>query len=75
MSTTQFTDAAVDEKGAAKILGIAPATLRKMRSLGPQATGLPDIPYFKYSARCVRYSVVDLAEWKARHRVQPGDAA
>ena len=73
--STNTTDRAVDEKEAAQILGLSPITLRKMRSLGPQSTGLPDIPYYKYSARCVRYSVVDLAEWKARHRVQPETAA
>lgn len=74
MSTT-LTDRAVDEKEAAQILGLSPITLRKMRSLGPQSAGLPEIPYMKYSARCVRYSVVDLADWKARHRVQPVSAA
>ena len=63
MSITQ--DMAVDEKRAAEILGLAPATLRKMRSLGPQEKGLPPIPFLKYSPRCVRYSTAALEQWKA----------
>jgi len=66
---------AVDEKQAARILGLSPATLRKMRSLGPQATGLPAIPFYRYSSRCVRYSVAELEEWKAAFHVTEGDAA
>ena len=67
-------DRAVDETEAAQILGLSPATLRKMRCLGPQEKGLPDIPYVKYSSRCVRYIVADLEAWRAQYRVG-GDAA
>jgi hypothetical protein len=67
MSNTH--DVAVDEKRAAEILGLAPATLRKMRSLGPQEKGLPAIPFVKYSAKCVRYIVSDLEAWRDGHRV------
>lgn len=68
--STPKADRSVNEIEAAEILGIAPATLRKMRSLGPQSTGLPAIPYFKYSARCVRYSVAELEAWREAFRVQ-----
>ena len=68
---TPTTDRAVDETEAASILGLSPATLRKMRCIGTQEKGLPDIPFFKYSARCIRYSVADLEAWKANYRVVP----
>ncbi len=67
-------DRAVDETEAASILGLSPATLRKMRCLGPQEKGLPEIPYVKYSSRCVRYIVSDLEAWRNSHRVQGGAA-
>ena len=70
MSTIQ--DMAVDEKKAAQILGLSPATLRKMRSLGPQESGLPAIPFLKYSKKCVRYSTAALEQWKARFTVEGG---
>jgi len=66
---------AVKEKEAARILGISPLTLRKMRSIGPQAAGLPAIPFHRYSPKCVRYSVTDLEDYKARFRVDPSDKA
>lgn len=62
---------AVNEKEAARILGISPLTLRKMRCIGPQAAGLPAIPFHRYSPKCVRYSVTDLEAYKARFRVDP----
>lgn len=69
-------DVVVDEKEAARFLGIAPATLRKMRSLGPQSTGLRSIPYFRMSPKCVRYSMADLQAYRESFRVDPaGDAA
>jgi len=68
-------DEAVNEKEAARILGISPLTLRKMRSIGPQAAGLPAIPFHRYSPKCVRYSVADLEDYKARFRVDPTEKA
>lgn len=70
MNTNTTIDRAVSETEAAQILGLSPATLRKMRSLGPQDTGLKSIPYFKYSARCVRYSVADLEAWRDAYKAQ-----
>ena len=63
-------DEAVDEQQAAKILGVSAATLRKMRCLGPQETGLPHVPFFKYSSRCVRYSTADLLAYRERYRTE-----
>lgn len=64
------TDRVVDETEAAEILGLKPSTLRKMRCIGAGSTGLKEIPFFKYSARCVRYSVADLENWRAAYRVE-----
>ena len=74
MNTNTTTDRAVNEVEAAQILGLSPATLRKMRSLGPQDTGLKSIPFFRYSARCIRYSVADLEAWRAEYRTEQGAA-
>lgn len=65
---TPTTDRAVNEAEAAQFLGLSPATLRKMRCIGAQATGLPPIPFFKYSPRCVRYSLAELETWRAAHQ-------
>jgi len=72
MESNSTKDYCVDEDGAAKILGLKPSTLRKMRCVGPQEKGLAPIPYHKYSSRCVRYSVSDLNAWKAAYRVEVG---
>lgn len=69
---TSVPDYAVGEEEAAKILGIAPNTLRKMRSQRGRPNDLPPIPYFKYSRKCVRYSVATLEAWKASHLVSNG---
>lgn len=68
-------DEAVNEKEAARILGISPLTLRKMRCIGPREDGLPAIPFLKYSSKCVRYSLADLEEYKRAHRVEPEGGA
>lgn len=54
----------VDEQGASLIVGLAPATLRCMRTRG----GGP--PFVRISGRCVRYVVADLRKYVADRTVQ-----
>jgi predicted DNA-binding transcriptional regulator AlpA len=49
---------AVDERRAAEIVGLKPATLKKYRMRG----GGP--PYVRYGRRAVRYRVADLRAWR-----------
>jgi len=46
----------VDKVGAAEFLDVAPRTIEKW-------TSEKRIPHYKVSHRCVRYDVVELAEW------------
>lgn len=58
----------VDEEGASLIVGLAPTTLRSMRSRG----GGP--PYIKYGARKkarVVYRIADLRAWRDAQVVEP----
>ncbi len=48
----------VDQRRAAEIVGLKPATLKKYRSRG----GGP--PYVRYGRRAVRYRVNDLRAWR-----------
>jgi excisionase family DNA binding protein len=48
----------VNHEAAARFLGVAPKTIRKMTSEGR-------IPFVRLSAKCVRYSLPDLRDWIA----------
>lgn len=65
-----FIDRAITEQEAATIIGVSPLTLRKMRSM-PERGGMPRLPYFKYSRRCIRYSLAEVLAWKEAQRVNP----
>ena len=63
-------DRALTEAEAARFLGVSQATLKKLRSTGGTPGGMPSPPYFKFSARAVRYSLADLEEYREARRVQ-----
>ena len=65
-------DRAVTEAEAAEFLGISQMTLRTARSLGDRPGRMRGPSYFKLGARCVRYSMKDLHEFREAHRV-PSD--
>lgn len=62
-------DRAITEREAAEILGLARMTLRQMRSRGSRGANIPELPYYKYSARCIRYSLADVLQWKEARKV------
>jgi len=53
-------DRLISETEAAKLLGLAPITLRKQRCTGQVPGQLIAIPYVKLGDRCVRYSLNDI---------------
>lgn len=64
-------DRTLTEKEAAEYLGIPANTLKKMRCLGPQFGQADPPPYLRYGPRTVRYSLRDLEDYRAAHRVDP----
>lgn len=63
-----FEDRLLNEKEAAKFLGLAPISLRMQRCQGVNPNGLVFIPYVKIG-KSVRYSLADLREVIKAHRV------
>lgn len=63
-------DPALSEQEAAAFLGISPKTLKKGRSTGTGIGG--EIPYYRYGARSIKYSLAELEAYKQAHRVEPG---
>ena len=61
----------LDDKAAAPILGIAPATLKNSRFL-KTLNGAPT-PAFIRLGRSVRYELGTLLEWRSKHYT-PGEA-
>lgn len=69
-------DRAITEKEVAEILGIPPMTLRKMRCHGARGKdGLPPIPYFRYGARTIRYSLKEVLAWRDAKKVDQSQKA
>lgn len=66
---TEFEDRALTESEAAKFLGVSQATLRIMRSLGERPGRMKPVPFFRMGARCIRYSLRDLHEYRESYRV------
>lgn len=67
-SIDEFTVIQYNEKQAAKLLGLSPKTLQKLRIVG----GGPK--YVFVSARCIRYRLMDLREWQeSRLRTSTSD--
>jgi len=58
----------LNERDAAKLLGVSPRTLWALRKAGR-------IPFVAISERCIRYSRSDLAAWIARQSSTEGGAA
>jgi predicted DNA-binding transcriptional regulator AlpA len=52
----------INEKEAAKLLALSPATLRIQRCTGATPNGLPKIPYIKIG-RAVRYRRADIERY------------
>ena len=50
----------LDEREAARALGLTPRTLSEWRR-----TGNPQLPYVKMSTRCIRYRLSDLEKFAA----------
>lgn len=59
----------INERDAARFLGLSPATLMKQRSQGERAGHLPLVPYCKLGNRCIRYRISDLRAYAERHLV------
>ena len=57
----------VDEKVAAKMLGMSRSWLARGRMDGASKNGLAHPPYYKFGT-AVRYSVADLEEWAMANR-------
>lgn len=49
----------LNETEAARVLGLSPGTLRKLRSTGALEGGLPEIPFVRMG-RAIRYDLRDL---------------
>ena len=63
-------DRAITEKEAAEILGLARMTLRQLRCRGSRSADIPELPFYRYSARCIRYSLADVLAWKEARKVE-----
>jgi hypothetical protein len=59
--------AAINERGAAKFLGLSESSLRKSRMDGTRTNRLPPPPFVKMGRRVV-YIVDDLRAYLERHR-------
>lgn len=59
----------INERDAARFLGLSPATLMKQRSQGEREGHLPLVPYCKLGNRCIRYRISDLRDYAERHLV------
>lgn len=62
-------DRLISETEAAKLLGLAPITLRRQRCTGKVPRQLVEIPYVRLGDRCVRYSFNDIQAIIAERRV------
>jgi DNA-binding Xre family transcriptional regulator len=63
-------DRCVNEAEAAEFLGVSKATLRIMRCTGPRPGRMEPVPFIRFGARCIRYSMADLVEYRDRHRTK-----
>ena len=54
------------EKEAAKLLAVAPGTLRVQRCVGASEKGLPMVPYLRIG-RAVRYRLQDIQQYIDGH--------
>jgi predicted DNA-binding transcriptional regulator AlpA len=52
----------IDERAAARLLGLTPRTLQKWRHSGDGPV------YVRISSRCIRYRLADLEAWAAARR-------
>jgi Helix-turn-helix domain len=55
----------------AKVIKVDPSTLRRWRTAKP----LQGPPFYALSDRVTKYSVPDIEQWLAAHRIQPKVAA
>jgi predicted DNA-binding transcriptional regulator AlpA len=53
----------LNERDAARYLGISPATLRKHRSMGTIPGKVEGPPWIKAGPRAIRYAIEDLDAW------------
>tara|TARA_R110001592_G_scaffold144794_3_gene368161 strand:+ start:128 stop:352 length:225 start_codon:yes stop_codon:yes gene_type:complete len=67
-------DRGLTEIEAGEFLGLHPATLRKMRCIGNRPGLLPCPPYYKFG-KAIRYSLFELQDYRAAHRVTDGGEA
>lgn len=64
MSYEKTREQLVDQREAARFLGLAPRTLESWRSrrIGPR--------FIAYSRRCIRYRIADLQDWVTERAVE-----
>ncbi len=69
--TNASTGAVIDEKEAARRIGLSVSFLRQSRIDGDLANRTPGPPFLKMG-KAVRYLVSDLDSWLLSHRREPG---
>lgn len=70
MNEVSIKPALLNEQEAARYISMSRAYLQKARSEGNRGNRTPAPPWIQIGRRSVRYALVDLDAWIAKHRIE-----